>query len=65
MVCVLLQVNSNYVTMYYSNTNAVGIREKGGRQLMQVSFQGVNREVLQGYAEKCIALLEADVDLNA
>lgn len=46
------------IKMRYSKTKAIGIRLRGGRQLMQVQCNGARPELIDHWANLCITKLE-------
>lgn len=44
-------------TMWYKSSNAVAVRERGGRQLFQIALKGASRQDLEGLAEQCLEKL--------
>ena len=45
-------------TMWYKSSNAVAVRERGGRQLFQIALKGASREQLEALAEQCCEKLK-------
>ena len=43
--------------MWYKSSNAVAVRERGGRQLFQIALKGASRQDLEGLAEQCLEKL--------
>ena len=43
--------------MWYKSSNAVAVRERGGRQLFQTALKGASREELETLAEQCLQKL--------
>ncbi len=52
------------IKMKYAKTNAIGIRLRGGRQLMQVQCKGAGPELIDHWANLCIAKLESGIDVD-
>ena len=52
------------VKMNYSETNAIGIRLRGGRQLMQVQCTGARAELIDHWANLCIKKLESGLAVD-
>ena len=48
-----------YVTMYYKNSGYLGIRERGGRQILQFGGKRFNREQLNNAATTLISMLQS------
>ena len=43
--------------MYYKTSGAVAVREKGGRQVLQILVAGASRAALQKIADEAVAKL--------
>lgn len=52
-----------YLKMWYKNINGVGIRERGGKQVMSVAAKSWSKEQLMLLADNCIDQLCAGKDL--
>ena len=52
------------IKMNYSKTNAIGIRLRGGRQLMQVQCTGARAELIDHWANLCIKKLESGLAVD-
>lgn len=48
-----------YLTMYYKNTGYLGIRERGGRQILQFGGKRFNHEQLNNAATTLISMLQS------
>ena len=48
---------AQYNTMYYKTSGAVAVREKGGRQVLQILVAGASRAALQKIADGAVAKL--------
>jgi hypothetical protein len=48
---------AEYNTMYYKTSGAVAVREKGGRQVLQILVAGASRAALQKIADEAVAKL--------
>ena len=53
-----------YTTMWYKKTAAVGVRERGGKQLFQIRVAGATREELTNVAARLIGKLEQGTNLD-
>ena len=52
-----------YAKMWYKNSGAWGIRERGGQQLCQVQIRGMSKEDSSTFTDKCIQHLNAGTSL--
>ena len=50
--------------MWYKNTAAVGVRERGGKQLFQIRVAGATREELTNVAARLIGKLQQGTNLD-
>ena len=53
------------IKMTYTKTNAIGIRVRGGRQLMQVVMKGAPTVLIHEWADACINQLENGQSIDA
>jgi hypothetical protein len=51
-------LKGNLIKMKYTKKNAIGIRVRGGAQLMQVAMVGATTDLIQHWADSCIQQLE-------
>ena len=54
---------SQHIRMYYSTSGAVAVRQRGGKQLLQILVGGASRAALEQIADQAIAKLEAGESL--
>jgi hypothetical protein len=52
------------IKMKYAKTGAIGIRLRGGRQLMQVQCNGAHQSLIDLWADQCIKKLEKGEDVE-
>jgi len=53
-----------YIKLRYSSTKAIGIRLRGGHQVMQVQMIGQPESTIEGWADECIRRLESGMTIE-
>ena len=53
-----------YIKLRYTSTTPIGIRLRGGHQVMQVQMIGQPESTIEGWADECIRRLESGMTIE-